>query len=305
MNNPLIHIGYPKTASSWFQRNFFPFVQNVSHVTKSEINEKIIYPNSLDFDPEHTKEYFGNKYDKRLVISHENLVGPVSCGGVNAYFTKEMAMRLNSLFPDSEIIIFIRNQPDMISSAYIQEVRAGGTYSINNFLFHKVYKFFNNIFLFSFEYLEYHKVIKLYRKLFGENKVHVFLFEEFEKNNGNFIRDYIRKFDLKVDETIIDYKKINVRYRKFLVHLVRFSNLFTKKNLVHKYYLFNIPFWYPFNRRIFEKLNRLRIFGKYVESKDILGKKNFYYINNFYKNSNQRLVNDLKINSIKEYNYPL
>ena len=40
MTKSIIHIGYPKTATSWLQREFFPKVNNISIIPKKEIFKK-------------------------------------------------------------------------------------------------------------------------------------------------------------------------------------------------------------------------------------------------------------------------
>ena len=33
----IFHIGYHKTASTWFQQRFYPFVENLSNVSRDDI----------------------------------------------------------------------------------------------------------------------------------------------------------------------------------------------------------------------------------------------------------------------------
>ncbi len=303
---PLIHIGYPKTATTWFQQNFFPFVENIKYVSKKEINEHIIFPNSFEFNPVKEKQYFTYNNNKRILLSHENLIGAIRRGGINGYMTKELGLRLKAVFGDAKIIIFIRNQFDIISSAYFQYIRAGGTYSIGKYLHHKMFnEEFNKILLFSFKHFEYDKIIKYYEDLFGKENVYTFLYEDFANNNNEFLTRFQKTFDFKVNLNNINYIHKNDKYRTGLTKIVRFSNIFTRKRVLYKYYLLNIPYWFIYSRRLLNYLNKYKIFGRHPEALEILGKKHYSYISEYYKASNRILVNDFNLKSIEKYNYPL
>src|SRR3989339_295042 len=109
MSKPIIHIGFPKTATTWLQKEFFPNVANINFVQREDIIEKILRPNTFEIDFASTKNYFKNK--KRTVICDEILVGGLDACFGNGAFIKETGMRLKQIFDEAEIIIFIRNQP--------------------------------------------------------------------------------------------------------------------------------------------------------------------------------------------------
>ncbi len=301
---PLIHIGYPKTATTWFQQNFYPYVENADFRDRSEIIKNIITPNTFDFNCEKAKNYFN--LNKKLIICEEMILGSMHTGGHNSLFTKEMSYRLKSVFPSAQIIIFIRNQIDIIASAYFEYLRTGGTYNINKYLFrNKDYYIYHNISLFSFEFFEYDKIITHYRQLFGKEKVLVFLYEDFLKNNIAFLIKFQEIFNLKFDINKINLNKKNLKYKKYLMNIVRFSNIFTKKSNLYKYNIINLPYWFGFSHKVFNILNKYRIFGKIPSSIEILGKKNYEYIKEYYKTSNRILYEELNLKSIKKYKYPL
>ncbi len=299
----LIHIGYPKTATTWFQNNFYPFINNANFIKREYIQENIIRPNSFDFSPDKVKKIFN--FDKKAIFCEEMLIGSLY-GWNNGAFAKENALRLKAIFPNANILIFIRNQFDIIASAYSQYIKIGGNYCIDKFLYHKnLFDKNNNALLFSFNYLEYDKIIEFYNELFGQSNINVFLHEDFQSDNIKFLTNFKKIFDLEVDLNKINYEKKNVSYRKYLMHIALFSNIFTIKNILYKYYLINIPYWYSISRRVFSILNKYKIFGKEMSSLEILGKKNYEYIKNYYKESNNILYDELKIKKIAEYNYPL
>jgi len=297
--NPLIHIGYPKTATTWFQEIYYPNIKGIHYISTEEVFEKIIRPHSLYFDNEATREYFKPSSITPQVICQENLLGFMNLGGHNGVLTKEFANRIKQVFPSANIVIFIRNQVDIIASAYFNYIQNGGTYSVNHFLFPR-----GNISLnFNFQYFEYDRILNLYETLFGKDNIHVFLFEEFRNSPEKTIESYTEKFNFSIDPENLNFSSVNDRYRKILFQMARFSNIFTRERTQYKYYLLPIPRWYYLSRRIFKLLNKFSIFGKIPSSVDILGNKNVTFIKDYYRESNNTLLKRFRHLPIKKYGY--
>ena len=65
----LFHIGYHKTATTWFQKKFYPFLENYIQVERSKIRD-FFYENKFqDFKP-----------DKNLIFCDEELSGNIHNG---------------------------------------------------------------------------------------------------------------------------------------------------------------------------------------------------------------------------------
>ncbi len=304
--NPIIHLGYPKTATTWFQRNFYPFVQNAYIPHHNLIKKNIINPFNLNYQGQNYIDgIISEAGSKRMIICEENLIGSLQNGGMQGYHTKEIGLRLKSLFPNAEIIIFIRNQPEMIASAYIQYVKGGGNYSLKTYLFDKQYDFSNSRMLFTMDFFRYHEVVEFYQSLFGEEKVHLFLYEEFAENNKEFIKSFSDRFSFKINSDLLDYSFANVRLRKGLIQLARLTNSFSKRPIVYKYYLIHIPFWYKFNKQMLLNLNKFKIFGRFPDAQKLFGKEIIAWVNDYYRESNQQLYDNMKLKSLSQYNYPL
>ena len=218
---------------------------------------------------------------------------------------RENAYRLNNILPEAKIMIFIRNQPDMIASTYLQYLKAGGTYSVTKFLRTKRFYKLNDIIFFYYSYFEYDKLIEFYESLFGNTNIYLYLFEDFLNNPQKFIEKLANDFNLVYDKGALDYSVINKRYRKHLITLIKIRNLFTEKNIVNKHFLFHIPANFELTRNLFGKLNVYRIFGKHPSALSVLGKKNYNDIYSYYKSSNRVLVEKYNISKINNYNYPL
>ena len=117
MNSPLIHIGYPKSGTTWFQKNFYPNVKNAGYIPRNDVQDHIIRPYAIGFDTTESAQFFNQEQDNNLIICEELLLASVRSGGFNGFVTKEIGHRLKSIFPNAIIVIFIRNQVDLIASA--------------------------------------------------------------------------------------------------------------------------------------------------------------------------------------------
>ena len=86
----------------------------------------------------------------------------------------------------------------------------------------------------------------------------------------------------------------------FFVNFIgSFFNLFTRKDVLYKYYLFNLPFFYEYSRMISSFLS----VGK-INLIKFLGKNKRNYINKKYNYSNRELSAKYNLD-LKKYNYPL
>lgn len=301
----IVHIGYPKTATSWLQKRLFPFVENFNFVDRRDIIEKIVKPFALSFNPQQTRDFFLKKYGDNIILSLEGFLGNVHNFGLNGYLTKEHAYRIHSVFPEAEVLIFIRRQPDIIASFYYQYIAGGGTYSLNSFLNHKAHQKLSGISLFTYEFFKYHLTLELYNKVFSLGQVHLYLFEEFQEDSEKFIIQFCNHHKFKINSAKINYTPELEKFRIGIKYLFLIANLFTHRKMLNKYYLTNIPYWFFIYKKALNRIKKYRIFGPRPSTIKILGKKNYYYILNYYKESNRKLIENYGLHDIRKYNYPL
>jgi len=194
----LLHVGYQKTGSTWLQRNVFSkenlgFGSNLDH-ENHDIYHDIVLRNEFTFDAESVGEkyshYLEGFFKKSLVpvISHESFSGDFING---RYYGKQVAGRLKQAFPNSKVLITIREQKSFVLSAYLFYLFQDGIERIEHFIgVGKESPGFVPIC--RTEYLEYHHLYQTYCDLFGKENVLVLPFEKLKKDNNSFVKDILQ-----------------------------------------------------------------------------------------------------------------
>lgn len=303
MSQNIIHIGYHKTGTTWFQNEFYPLVRNKEYISRKEVQKLFLSKGGLSFDANSVKNYIGEKYPKEIIICEEELSGNIHTGGHHGFLTSGMCERLDSVFSNPQIIIFIRNQIDIIASTYKQYIKKGGNHSIEKYLFHED-TYPHRKPLFSFEHFDYYKFISKYEKKFGKENLKIFAFEKFLENKHEFINDYIKKFDFDINEEKIDYEAKNPSFGKLSLNLAKLRNLFTNKDVLYKYYILDIPYVFKGGNYILNKINQMNWISYRISTEELLGEKLIHQIKKYYKDSNKLLSNRYGLD-LEKYDYPL
>jgi hypothetical protein len=298
----IIHIGYPKAASTWLQKSLFPAIEEYEMVPENVISQKLLKPGAFVFDGNLTRYELNNQYKRSRIISEERFLGSFNLGWNNGAYIRELAHRLLIVFPEATIIIFIRKQADIIASAYAQYIRDGGTISANNYLNTPPNFTFQNILKFSYEQLEYHRIISYYTSLF-ESRVKVFLFEEIASNLKSFLHRFRMEMDVDLNDALIDSTPRNTRYSRTILKLNRCSNIFTRNGSINKYYLIHLPGFHSASKKCWNIIYRSGIFGKSASTEAILGIDNFQRIESYYVESNHKLSDYVSKELLEKHDY--
>lgn len=228
--NPLIHIGYHKTGTSYLQSRFF--VESYGF-RRWPSNQRAIHPALIDLGPydvvtKSVRDTLNREIDEAatleqtFVLSHERLSGHPSSGGFDA---KSIADRLHSLFPNAKVLMIFREQESMIRSAYSQFVTEGGSLSLRRYLT-PPQPDVRKCPYFAFEHFEYAPAIKYYQQLFGNHNVLALPYEHFANSPIEFLNavGQFGKGDTWNELTIDSYEasKVNVA-KKVLTQTIRRS----------------------------------------------------------------------------------
>lgn len=229
----LIHIGYPKTASTWLQNKVFNPESGVfgqpCNFTYGQAQECFAYGRTFHFEPDAVFRIFQpgiHECEKRgliPVISNENLVGtptkPWDCG-------KQIADKIHQVFPHAHILIMLREQKDMILALHRQNIKQGRTVSLETFI-----KLSNSkpgfLPICLLERLEYDYLIDYYMKLFGSDKVLILPYETFKRDNqsslqtilsfvnANSVTDFMNQ-SVTVNKLNVGYRGLTLEFRRRL-----------------------------------------------------------------------------------------
>jgi len=294
----VIHIGYPKTATTWLQDEYFPKVKNFHFESWKVVNRYFLLSDSFLFDPKKTR--FGlnpqSKYSN-LLLSSEFLTTAINFGWHNGNYSIASAHKLKAAYPNAIIVIFLRRQQSLICSAYQQYIKNGGTFSFKKWLYSGE--------VFSFEHLLFDKLIALYDSLFGKDNVKVYLYEEFRENPERFLETLNADLGFIVDMNSVSLKPINKGLRKGVIPIQRFLNLFYRKPIGRKYFILHVPGMTSVARQVMLRINRCSVFGVFLSEKNMLSSSDVDYIRKFYSNSNTNLARRLDYDTMKKFGYYL
>lgn len=196
----LIHVGFPKTGSTWLQRRLFSDPESGFSAPWSlpthELIDEFATVYSYCFDPSEARRKFEARAERVPaghvpVLSHEVLTGNSVDGTA---WGREVAQRLALSFPEAFVLICIREQRSALLSSYGEYIRGGGQKSVEDYLGVRTMRagFRPPCRL---ELFEYHHIIAHYQSLFGKERLLVLPFEELRRDPvayANSIIDFVR-----------------------------------------------------------------------------------------------------------------
>lgn len=291
----IIHIGYHKTGTTWFQKRFYPRATSHRYIERDRVRHAFMEDNAFEFDPARVPERLGITPGEDVILCEEGLSGYLHNGGLMGHFSKAVAERLHQAFPEATIVIFVRSQPEMAASCYQQYIRGGGTHSARRYLFPDRYLYGAasmgyRVPRFSFDHFDYLPLIETYAALFGRERVKVYAYEAMRADQANFIEDFKRDLGLEVADNAEMGCRENGSYALPLIALARVLNLFTYRTVGDKHYLFHIPYWYTVRRALLEALNRSGLFGPPPPAERLLGGDVVAWIRHRYWENNAALA---------------
>ena len=304
----IVHIGYHKTATTWFQKQFYPCAAGHVLVPRRQIQQALLAPSAFHFDPARARAQLGlDRAGPVQILCEEELSGNPHSAGMQGCFSKDIAERIQRTLRNARIIVFIRNQVDVCGALYRHYVREGGTYGPERYLCPERYRrdIARHGFkypVFSFDHLEYLGLIDHYRELFGPERVQVYPFEAFRADPPAFIRAFSANLGLEVETETLDYAPENRGLGHNALWLGRLLNHLTYRSVLDKRYCLplmsnklrsNLPLW----------LNRTSLRGADQTPRQLLGPRLVQEIVAHFAVSNRILATTLGLH-LKELGYP-
>ena len=292
-----IHLGYPKTGTTYFQNYIFNNLTNVNYIG---INNK--FDRDLYFIRKSILQDDDTQFQKKISFLRLILKKKIKKGMVNIYSDehfliptdigyKRNIQRIKKLFlefkNDITIIIFIRKPSDLILSIYRETIKIKKLLKINYFneFLDKIKKNKLNksdrIFLNHYNFLETNKIIK--KEL--TKKIKVYNFDDFKKNQLSFIKKFLKnnRFNIKTinirhinknsitGQTIIKKHSIDKLQSKkiYLIFAKIFNKILSTK---FKYFIKDKIFLLFFGKKEHVKLKKINLIDEYFRK---LNKTNY------------------------------
>lgn len=305
MKKIYIHVGLHKTGTTFLQKNIFPFLKKTFCIIPPYTGEKLDlalnklqYADDIYYDPNEIVREVENIKSDQILISDESLSGVADFNCINRSL---IANRLSNSFPDSEIILFLRGQKDIINSSYNQVIKVGKTcLTIDDYIYFPnrnisnrglTNRYYNSWYLnIHPDNYMYYELIKMYSQKFS--KVHVFLYEDFKENNIatankllSLMNDSLsNEVELK---NILDSTKENAKLSDKKINYIRYRNIF-RPILKNRYIVNFTALLYSQTESLFKKK---RTNEEYVEE----------LIADYFCKNNQKIMQEYPNILIKKY----
>ncbi len=220
MTNLVIHVGFPKTATTTFQKNIIPSCNNLVNINPDtdcyELTRGILLSRELTFKREISSII---KPIKDLINQHDSntkfILSSESFLSYSLFFVRSpepfvhspdpssIARKLKifcqqNLFDNVQILIGIRRQDELLKSLYAQmynrvfkNYRKTETFQkyLSNFLF-------NSEFNYLADALFYDEIINEYQNNFGYKNVSILVYEELKNGHPNYISKLSSLFEI-------------------------------------------------------------------------------------------------------------
>jgi hypothetical protein len=248
----LLHIGMPRAASTFFQAEVFPNIHGfefwgVEQTQYQAAFQKLLYQDDSVYNPFDIQLAIGFPYHRELIVSNELFVGQsLYLASTNRSRTSR---RLKQVFPNAEIILFLRNQTDLLESLYSIGVYSGLSMKPEDFVRfsdefsdveHPLYPTF-----YPAEHTESYRYSALIRLYIAQyEKVHVFLFEDFKKDPRRFMEHFTESLAIQL-ESPVNYEKprnpsLSARQLGYLRQSNRFKEVFGQSSLGERLFRKNV-----------------------------------------------------------------
>jgi len=253
MSKFLIHVGYPKAASSFIGKWFH---QNPAFQFKDF--RLLGFDSTADFC---NYSMCNNPKTKYFVIRDMIFSAPLaknvhSCKNLNDYQEK-ICKNLHSLFPDSKILIVTRGYESAIKAIYSEYLKQGGRLSFKNFIESE-----NKT---EWYPINYSFLIALYKNYFGHENVLAIPFELLKKDSKAFLNEI--EIFLQIDPFEFKPDVVNRSLKNQNMTLLRILN-----NTLYFFLYISGPLHKMFYNRYVRCLNNLRKIRFLILIFDLLSK---------------------------------
>lgn len=220
-SSTLLHVAYPKSASTWLQASLFSAPPFRSVASLAEIRETLIHPHPLEFSEKEARALLRPRAGDvdaeglRPVLSDELLGGEPVAGG---YDCTVLAERLKAVFPEARVLVVVREQGSMIRSLYGEFLKKYGRGTIEQFLHPKPPVHHGTLRAtwaprLRRVYFEYDRLVALYDRLFGTDDVLVMPYEHLVLDPQSYVRTIAEHAGASMGEHLPDFGTVRPSVR--------------------------------------------------------------------------------------------
>lgn len=241
-----IHVGFPKTATTWLQSRIFPVHKGIVY----ENGDAVFGGVPRDMQPEdEIREHLASlrrRTKSPVLFSFEALTGmclPTRKEGNMRRTPHEMAEALKRIVPDAHILLTIREQGDMLESTYRQYVFGGYAMTPAKALDETDW-----VRLF----LDYNELVRTYELLFGNENVWVGTYEQIRSSPQDFLDElftYMGVSKIELDAATLSARD-NLGMSHFMLRFMFMFNRFWPNRLQMN------PSWHRFILRICKRIDQ-------------------------------------------------
>jgi hypothetical protein len=189
----VLHVGYPKTASTWLQDTIFGNPDSGFVIpwenARAQAVASFVAVNPFSDDVESARDFFGEGLRRAAgapgvpILSEETFCGdPIQ----RRYTGRDTADRLHSVFPRAKVLMGVREQKGMAISLYRQYILEWGVLPLELFLGRGDEPISFSPILRP-DFLEFDRTVGYYQKLFGRENVLVLPIEQLQRDPQGFV----------------------------------------------------------------------------------------------------------------------
>lgn len=330
MNKLILHIGYPKTATTTLQNGLFLNLHQNGHINylgRSKYSKTTQFKQANIFSRSLFKNNTLEENDIALSSELVNLISEETLTFPTFYKEKQFKRQLANSFEfpgkineklkqftsDIQIVVTLRSQQDLIYSLYATKYGAFSKDQHNDNPQKHIFDINNKIKKELFSIYDFSELLKKYAEFFGKDNVGILLFEDFKYDKEYYINELSKC--LNIDKSIINSNFSEVHYRKSkktdsgtIVHF-REKRLLGKAIKKFEKYIFyknrfnRLEDFYEKNKTVSKLKKRLTINKNCVIPKLTNEQKNI--ILNEFKESNIKLASEFGLDKekLQKYNY--
>ena len=272
--NPLIHIGYHKTGSTWLQKHLFDCRErgfyrlagksssqnDIGLRPATRFARRFVFEpgGSLytlnEFSPDRMRELLGECkiFDSGVpALSDERLSGQPDSGGFDS---EDICARLAEVFDSPKIFIVIREQKTLIASCYFNFLQKGGTSSLQEYM-HPRNKMSPK---FTKSYFMFNRLIAMYQEVFGKERVLVLPYEMFRDEPDCFFKKLGDFSGAAIPDSLPVQDQVNSRVNLFVESKLRYLNWLAEEGSPYAEHTFYMgKFFHKLNRSLKKRLAKV------------------------------------------------